>query len=194
MKYLFLFFSVVSLFIVSFGLTIYDVQYTENISGASPYAGQTVTISGIVTRVFGVNVYIQDDTLPWHGILVYNPPTPVEVGDSIIVTGQVVEYNGKLKYQTPTTLTVLAKGVKVPGPVIVKTGDAGKEKYEGMFIQVENCAVTQITSAREWQVDDGSGPMIIYEDNSYPVTVEALNDTFYFHKRLYGWIQREIMS
>jgi len=186
MKYLFLFFSVVSLFIVSFGLTIYDVQYTENISGASPYAGQTVTISGIVTRVFGVNVYIQDDTLPWHGILVYNPPTPVEVGDSIIVTGQVVEYNGKLKYQTPTTLTVLAKGVKVPGPVIVKTGDAGKEKYEGMFIQVENCAVTQITSAREWQVDDGSGPMIIYEDNSYPVTVEALNDTFYFHKRLYG--------
>lgn len=180
MKYLFLFFSIVSLFKVSFGLTIYDVQYTENISGASPYEGQTVTISGIVTRVFGVNVYIQDDTLPWHGVLIYNPPTPVEVGDSVIVTGQVVEYNGKTEISNPTSLTVLAKSVKVPGPVLVKTGEAGKEKYEGMFLQVENCTVTQITSEREWQVDDGSGPMIIYEDNSYPVTVEALNDTFIF--------------
>lgn len=180
MKYLFLFFSIFSFVIVSFGLTIYDVQYTENISGASPYTGQNVTISGIVTRVFGINVYIQDDTLPWHGILVYNPPTPVEVGDSISVTGQVVEYNGKTEISNPTTLTVLAKGKTIPGPVKIKTGEAGKEKWEGMFIQIENCYVSQIISAREWQIDDGTGPLTVYEDLNFPVTVESVNDTFIF--------------
>ncbi|MEO0281973.1 MAG: hypothetical protein ABIN05_06475 [candidate division WOR-3 bacterium] len=180
MKYLFLFFSTILLVIVSFSLTIYDVQYTENISGASPYAGQIVTVSGIVTRVFGVNVYIQDDTLPWHGILVYNPPTPVEVGDSISVTGQVVEYNGKTEISNPTVLTVLAKGRMIPGPVKLKTGEAGKEKWEGMFVQLEDCYVSQIVTAREWQIDDGTGPLTVYEDLNYPVTVESLNDTFIF--------------
>jgi len=180
MKFYLFLISLFCFFLFSFSTSIYDIQYTQNISGSSPYEGQTVTTTGIVTRVFGVNAYIQDDTLPWHGLLIYNPPTPVEVGDSVTVTGQVVEYNGKTEISNPTSLTILAKDRKIPGPVIISTGEASQEKWEGMFVQVQNCVVTQITSSREWNVDDGSGELVIYEDNSYPVTTESLNDTFIF--------------
>jgi len=35
-------------------VSIYDIQFTEDPSGDSPYAGQEVTVTGIVTAAFGI--------------------------------------------------------------------------------------------------------------------------------------------
>lgn len=161
-------------------LTIYDVQYTEYISGISPYLDQTVTISGVVTRVFGSYVYIQDDTLPWHGILIYGPTTTCREGDSITVTGVVDEYNGKTEITDVSSVTINSSGNYMP-PLHLKTGLASQEMYEGMFLQFDNASVSSIINDREWYVDDGTGPLVIYEDNSYPVTVAlSVGDTLMF--------------
>ncbi|MDD3804108.1 MAG: hypothetical protein PHW02_06990, partial [bacterium] len=161
-------------------LTIYDVQYTEYMSGISPYIDQTVTVSGIVTRIFGSYVYIQDDTLPWHGLLVYGPSTTCRVGDSITVTGTVDEYNGKTEITDVSGMTINSSDHYMP-PLKTKTGLASQEMYEGMFLQFDNAVVSSILNDREWNVDDGTGPLVIYEDNTYSVTIPlSVGDTLMF--------------
>ena len=66
-------------------VSIYDIQYTTDPDGDSPYEGQEVTTQGIVTAFFydGGNRYtfIQDGTGPWSGLLLYKPDGYVNVGD-----------------------------------------------------------------------------------------------------------------
>ncbi|MGE3063175.1 MAG: FlgD immunoglobulin-like domain containing protein [bacterium] len=161
-------------------LTIYDVQYTPYMSGISPYLDQTVTISGIVTRIFGSYVYMQDDTLPWHGILIYGPSTTCRVGDSITVTGTVDEYNGKTEITDVSSMTINSSDNIMPA-LKINTGMASQEMYEGLFLQFDNAVVSSILNDREWNIDDGTGPLVIYEDNTYAVTVPfSLGDTLMF--------------
>jgi DNA/RNA endonuclease YhcR with UshA esterase domain len=161
-------------------LTIYDVQYTEYISGNSPYYGQTVTVSGVVTRIFGSYVYMQDDTLPWHGILVYGPSTTCRVGDSITVMGTVDEYHGKTEIKDVTSMTINSSNNQVY-PKMLSTGEVSQEMYEGLFLQFNNVTVSSIVNDREWNINDGTGPLVIYEDNSFPVTTPlSVGDTIMF--------------
>ena len=178
-SYLILFLALLTFMSIG-SLTIYDVQYTEYISGNSPYLGQTVTISGVVTRIFGSYVYMQDDTLPWHGILVYGPSTTCRVGDEITVTGTVDEYNGKTEITDVTSMSINSSDNEMK-PLKIQTGAASQELYEGLFLQFDNAVVSSITNDREWNIDDGSGPLVIYEDNSYPVTIPlSVGDTLMF--------------
>ncbi len=68
-------------------IPIYDIQYTTDSSGDSPYEGQTVITQGIVTAFFydGGNRYtfIQDGTGPWSGLVLYKPNGFVNVGDEL---------------------------------------------------------------------------------------------------------------
>jgi len=53
-------------------VSIYDIQYTTDSSGDSPYTSETVTTQGVVTAVFGSNyVWIQDGSGPWSGLYIY---------------------------------------------------------------------------------------------------------------------------
>jgi predicted extracellular nuclease len=85
-------------------VSIYDIQYTTDPSGDSPYEGQTVTTQGIVTAFFydGGNRYtfIQDGTGPWSGLVLYKPDGYVNVGDLLEVTGTVSEYFGRQRSLT----------------------------------------------------------------------------------------------
>ncbi|GAA2095824.1 ExeM/NucH family extracellular endonuclease [Brevibacterium salitolerans] len=102
-------------------LTIEEVQGTGE---TSPYTGQTVTTTGVVTAVYadgGLNGYTlqTSGTGADHelggassGIFVYSPQTAgtVAVGDSAVVTGEVSEYYGQ------TQITVAAGGLQQGGP------------------------------------------------------------------------------
>lgn len=181
MKYLLAFISVFIVMSAVSGLTIYDIQYTTNVNGSSQYEGQIVTVTGTVTRAFGNDVYIQDDTLPWHGLLIYKPSVTCRPGDNITVTGTVQEYNGKTEISSVSSTTVNSSGNAIPGPAMVSTGEVSSEKYEGMFLQFTDPVVSMVSSDREWTINDGSGPVIIYEDITYPVTYSfSIGDTLMF--------------
>lgn len=165
-----------------FPATIYDIQYTTNVNGSSPMAGDTVEVSGIVTRVLGPAIYIQDAPEAWHGLLVYDFTADVQPGDSITVNGVVTEYYDKTEISPVLSLTVNSAGHELPGPVLVATSDMAKEQWEGMFVQFENVVVTSAqNSYNEWQINDGSGPCTVDEDTDAPYSyTPAVNDTLKF--------------
>lgn len=78
-------------------VSIYDIQYATGSPADSPYDGQVVTTSGIVTaRILNgpdsAAYFIQDGTGAWNGVYVYDTDAAVEIGDSVVVTGEVDEY------------------------------------------------------------------------------------------------------
>ncbi|HPR59107.1 MAG TPA: PKD domain-containing protein, partial [Bacteroidales bacterium] len=151
-------------------LSIYSIQYTT-VPGAdntypSPYNGQVITTTGIVTAK-GYNgqpnnFFISEpDAGPWKGIYVYNAGTGVDVGQEVILTGTISEYFGWTEINSPSVI-VVSSGNPIPEPLTVSTGTmnntADGEPYEGCIVKVEEVEVTQMPNAAyEWYVSDGSG-------------------------------------
>jgi len=158
--------------------TIYEIQYTTDPSGDSPYAGQTVTTSGIVT---GVGYGGSNSTFfismpaggPWCGLYIYTADIEPLLGDEVEVTGEVSEYYGftEIGYGTAT---VLSSGNPLPDPTQITTLQlSAEEAYESVLTQINNVAVTVTpNSYGEWFVDDGTGECQI--DNGF-YTYEPIN-------------------
>jgi predicted extracellular nuclease len=115
-------------------LAIHAIQGASHIS---PYLGQTVTTSGIVTAL-GANGFWMQDPSPdasvatSEGIFVFtsSPPNSVAVGDAVRIGGQVREFRpggaGSTNLTTTElglpTITVLSHGNPLPLPTVVGTG------------------------------------------------------------------------
>jgi hypothetical protein len=165
-----------SLFAISsFATTIYDVQYTEIPGGdntyPSPYEGQEVTVTGIVTAIgwahYLDNFYM---SMPaggeWSGILVYMAEdTTLVPGDEVEITGTVQEYYGLTEisgYSGPITVNLLSSGNPIPDPVVVTCGDLAVEgvgePYEGCLIELHDVTVVEEQiNFGQWYVMDGTG-------------------------------------
>ena len=73
---------------------IYDIQDAGHIS---PYAGQTVTTTGVVTAVAFNGYYVQDsvgdgDDATSDGIFVFKTGSKPAVGDFVVLTDRVTEF------------------------------------------------------------------------------------------------------
>jgi len=94
---------------------IMDVQYTSDQSGDSPLVGQEVTISGIITAetyAFGGKRYwVQDAEEPWSGVMVYDSNYQAAEGDSVTLTGTVVEYYNLTEIKDLTEFTIEKEAV-----------------------------------------------------------------------------------
>lgn len=146
-------------------VSIYDIQYTTDPSGDSPYTGQTVTTQGIVTGFFydGGNRYtfIQDGTGPWSGLVLYKPNGYVNVGDLLEVTGTVSEYYNLTEIAYGDA-TILSSNNPLPAPELLPTGDVSQEQWESVLVRVENVTVTDDDLGYgEWLVDDGTGGVVV---------------------------------
>lgn len=140
-------------------VTIKEIQSSADAEGASKYKGQIVTARGIVTAVGEHGFYIQDGSGPWAGIWVYASPD-VTPGDFVEVTGRIDEYYGMTEFNQPEYKIIGKK--KVPEPLVLKTGQVAREKYEGVLVKVENLTVTNPDAGYgEWVIDDGSGELKI---------------------------------
>ncbi|KGX85567.1 5'-nucleotidase C-terminal domain-containing protein [Pontibacillus litoralis] len=112
---------------------IHDIQGTSH---TSPYEGKTVQgVDGIVTHIDGSNVYMQevnpdDNENTSEGILVYERNHGLQVGDFIVVDGEVKEYvldGYSDRFDTDLTMTeidastieVKAKDQSLPKPVVL---------------------------------------------------------------------------
>lgn len=140
-------------------LLISDIQGSGT---SSPFDGQTVTISGLVTGDFQENdadtssnlggFYIQDespdaDAATSDGIFVFDGNSPaidVNIGDRTTVTGTVAEYFGETQINA-TVVSLSGSGSIEPTDIVLPAaatstnsdGDliADLEQYEGMLIR-----------------------------------------------------------
>ncbi|MFO7841955.1 MAG: T9SS type A sorting domain-containing protein [Fidelibacterota bacterium] len=166
----------------AFATTIRDIQYTTDTSGDSPLKDQTVTVSGIVSGepyAFGGNImFIQDDTLAWSGIMVdlgvhvdqlVAEGVIVAEGDSVTVSGTVVETDGMTRIASVTSLVHEKAGVGCYAPLVVASGSLSDEQYEGCLVRVRDVDISNgNTGAGEWEVNDGSGVITIDDDGNAP--------------------------
>ncbi len=157
----------VLMFLINQCGTIYDIQanygnvYTQDTTDCY---GQTVTITGVVFALGNTgtrNIYIYEQpTGKYRGILIYSQtnayPATLQVGDSIVVTGDVTEYFGNTEIFVDATLggsiTILSSGHTLPSPILV-TADSidtlpawyePAESYEHVLVRVETLIVTEV--------------------------------------------------
>jgi hypothetical protein len=154
---------------VSYGddLSIYDVQYTTDPSGDSPYNLETHNVlGGIVTHIWFGNkarVYLQDPAHPtWGGIMVkdwtdgFTLANNVSIGQYVNVSTVSIEESGKntvLQYGAPwepgSSFEIVGSG-SVPDPILLTAADipypadhASSEPYEAMVVMLEDVQVGQ---------------------------------------------------
>ncbi len=162
-----------------------SIQNVQGNSDYSPYENETISTKGVVTAVIGDDFYIQDGTSPRSGIYVYTSPVIPSLGDSVIVTGEVSEFQWEdptdekmTELAYPDAVYILNSNNPIPEPVDIETGNLNSEDYEGMLVKVNNVTVTYATfnfdDYGQWKVDDGSGQCNIHntiEGYEYPAVV-----------------------
>ncbi|MDK9699986.1 MAG: T9SS type A sorting domain-containing protein [bacterium] len=142
--------------------TVHQIQYNpSNPGGPSPYVYQHLRIAAIVTGV-GVNTgaggtrsfFVQDrDTTGYHGLLTRTTrELTFNEGDSVFLTGTVVEWNGQTQLNIFTTDTIMALQLDVwePLPANVTVSSIAvaftAEPFEGMLVKVSNVRVTAVAT------------------------------------------------
>jgi hypothetical protein len=132
------------------GLGIVDLQRVLNYrSDASPYSGQTVTVTGVVTasaKAYDLeSIFIQDpNETKWAGINCTGNSELLKLfrTEEVEVTGTVSESNG-YTILTVTNVTVTGNRIKV-APITINASDSAfyasreAETYEGMLVQFVN--------------------------------------------------------
>jgi uncharacterized protein len=154
-------------------VAIHDIQGSGL---SSPYAGQLVATTGIVTGVKYNGFFIQTpdadgdgdgDPNTSEGIFVFTsstPPAAAAVGNSVKVTGTVQEYipSSADPYSPPMTeiagfpaVSLLSTGNTLPVPVTITAADTSPsgvleqlERFEGMRVHVDSLTVVAPTDGK----------------------------------------------
>ncbi|PLX07097.1 MAG: hypothetical protein C0596_13290 [Marinilabiliales bacterium] len=155
--------------------TVYDIQYTEDPSGNSPSIDLEETTRGIVSGINGDKFWLQDGAGAWNGVYVYYTTTPGPArGDSVWVTGTVVEYNNLTEISTITDMTVINSGNTVAAAAELATGSVGVEEYEGVLVTVTGVCTNADAGYGMFELNDCSGTILV-DDVMYAATVVAGN-------------------
>ena len=168
-------------------LTCYEIQGQAD---ASPYDGDDVTVTGIVT-VGGDEYYagtgtaqyavIEDATGgEWSGLVIYGYDgilDSIERGDSVVVSGYVSEYYG-LTEVVVNSVDFDDPGHTIPAPREINTSDVTEEKWEGVLVCVKDVTVTNADLGNgEWAVEDGTGEARIDDMGTYGYKIEPRNES-----------------
>lgn len=157
------------------GHSISDVQFTPYESGSSYYVTAKVSVSGVVTstadqpntRCGGFN--IQDGTGAWNGIwalLADDTEYTVTQGDSITITGTVIESRDMTTIDEVTAVSVHSTGKSVESYSI--TGAeyvADPEPYEGVLLNFGEVTVTDSSGYDKTVTDDGGITEFLIDDD-----------------------------
>ena len=141
-------------------LMIRDIQYTTAEDGASPLAGQTVTVSGTVTGFNNDKFYIQDAEAAWSGLYIYKRDstlTTPALNDNVTVTGSISEYNG-LTELTPTAVVNNGSSTPINGLALASISEIA-EPYESVLVTVTGTC-TNIGGAKKWTISDGTSIVV----------------------------------
>lgn len=172
---------------------IYTIQ---GAGSTSPLVGQSVTTTGVVTKLTNNGFFIQDPTgdgnpLTSDGILVFTSSAPtVSVGQLIRLTGTVTEFNtgsasnaDTLAHRVteltgPTGITVIGSGTIVPTVIsLPEAVNDDLERYEGMLVTITGPLTVQqnFFQARFGQITLAAGGRLETPTNRHrPGTPQAL--------------------
>ncbi|HQJ47185.1 MAG TPA: hypothetical protein PK195_11100, partial [Ignavibacteriaceae bacterium] len=146
-----------SLLVYGAPIPIADAKVNDN-NGIGLRLGDLVTLRGIVTvsNQFGGPSYIQDNT---GGISVFGSSfsNAVQIGDEVLVTGTVAQFNGLNQIENPTLHSIISSGNTIE-PLITTpatlSGDGinGVENYEGRLVRVNGVTVSELNgnSVSNW--------------------------------------------
>jgi len=141
-------------------VSIYDIQGQQ---AASPYEDQIVTTTGIVTSNLGLNYFIQDGNGFWNGLFIYDAGRNVKVGDSVVITGKIVEYYGLTEMKEITDFYFVSSNHELPNYMEVATGSM-EEGHEGILVKIGNASCVDANFQANygmWTVNDGTGELEI---------------------------------
>ena len=121
-----------------------EIGAVQGAGTATPLAGQTVTVRGtVVGAVPGLSGFYLQDTggdgvaATSDGIFVFDP-TPVDLGDTVAVTGKPAEFSGQTQIGSGALVTVCAEGDESDLPdaalLDLPAGDVERERLEGMLV------------------------------------------------------------
>ncbi len=157
---------------------ISDIRVNDA-SGVPVQLGQAVTVTGVVTSSsqFGTSgaASIQDNTA---GMCVYGPdfPTSVNIGDSVVVTAVLTQYNGlaEMSFSEPgASFDVISSGHQTD-PEVITINDIltqewnGMEEYEGKLIRLNNVTISgsgSFTGGTNYPIIDATGTSELRIDN-----------------------------
>lgn len=148
--------------------SIYNIQGQ---TPASPYDGQIITTSGIVTAIpTAAGFFIQDGDGAWNGLYVYDTHA-VTLGDEVTITGEIDEYYDLTELKNVTAFTINSSGNALPNPEVLTTGAVNDEAYEGVFVRVENAVCTNDTIVfGMWKIYDGSDTTLVHNNSAFAYT------------------------
>jgi len=139
---------------VPFTVSIQDIQGT---GVTSPHMGHDVITEGVVTAIFPGTWVIQDGSGARSGVWLEGAPAPA-VGTYVVVQGSVEEILGN------TTLTDVvinsSSANSVPAALVLTTGSAISEDYEGVLVRVVEATCNLIDAGGDyWYLNNGGNSL-----------------------------------
>lgn len=173
--------------------TIYQIQYTTNVSGDSPLKDQNVNTGGIVMATAAKGYWIQDASAAWSGIYVFDSITQPAIGDSLTLSAKVVEFNNLTELTFANSIVKVSSGNTPYAALLVSTMAANDEQYEGVFVRVENAQVNTNLSGGRFLCSDGSGDVMV-DDFLYFYPLPGQTDLFTFIQGImdYSFSERKL--
>lgn len=147
-------------------VSIFEIQYSTEPSGDSPYVGQQVVTSGTVTGQFFEGFTIAEAPGAWHAVYVYTQQYAPHVGDEVQVSGTVGEYYGFTELTQITDYQFISHSNMVDSTKL-DTNSAAQEAYESVLVEIGPVVVSSLEDFGEWVVQDGSGSMRVDDQNDY---------------------------
>jgi uncharacterized protein len=164
----------------------HEIGQVQGTGATTPLAGQQVTVRGtVVGDVPGFSgFYLQDvdgdgNTATSDGIFVFSP-VPVDLGDTVAVTGAATEFGGQTQITSSQDVEVCADGtaVNLPAatPLDLPADNATRERLEGMLVApADTLTVSEVfdlTSFGELTLSEG-GLLVQPTELARPGTPEA---------------------
>lgn len=167
---------------VLLGLFSLSVAFLSNgqtdIADARTYSiGQTITVTGVATNgsELGSIRYMQDNTA---GIAAYGGPiTGVNRGDSITVTGPLIEFSGLLEISTVTNVVNHGQAIVQPSALLIPI-PAAVEALESQLVRFDNVTFVQTGAfnggSSTYQVTDGTNTLDVRVNGSTNIAGTAI--------------------
>ncbi len=181
---------------------ITPIKTVQGTGSASPLLNQQVTITGRVTANFDNSLYLQTGNELRSGINVYGTLFTGKVGDSLVVRGTPLEYNGLTEIINPGYIYNFNNNKPVE-PLVI-TASQLNEDYEGMLVQINNVTYNKPGSVipeenATYTVTDNTGSVVIYINRSsrliqkkFPSTASNLVGVVSEYNGTYQILPREI--